>query len=47
VTITHVWRESDGQKTQTVTLARPGPYEIVAEAEPVCESIEIRVPSDG
>lgn len=47
MTITHAWREPDGPQTQTVTLARPGPYEIVAEDEPVCESIEIRVPSDG
>ena len=47
VTITHVWREPNGPKTQTVTLTRPGPYEIVAEDEPECESIEIRVPSDG
>ncbi len=47
VTITHVWREPSGQKTQTVTLAQPGPYEIVAQDEPNCESIEIKVPSDG
>jgi hypothetical protein len=47
VTITHVWREPSGPKTQTVTLAQPGPYEIVAQDQPTCESIEIRVPSDG
>jgi len=47
VTITHVWREPGGRNSQTVTLARPGPYEIVAEGEPECESMEIRVPSDG
>ena len=47
VTITHVWREPSGPKAQTVTLAQPGPYEIVADDEPTCESIEIRVPNDG
>ena len=46
VTITHAWREPSGPKRQTVTLKQPGPYEITTDGEPVCESIEIAVPSD-
>ena len=46
VTITHRWRESDVPKRRTVTLAQPGAYEVAVDAEPVCESIEIAVPSD-
>ena len=46
VTITHRWREPDGPKSRTVTLAQPGAYEVAVDAEPVCESIEIAVPSD-
>lgn len=46
VKITHVWREPSGPKSQTVTLSQPGPYEITTTAEPVCESIQIAVPSD-
>jgi hypothetical protein len=47
VTITHLWREPGGSKTKTVTLKQPGPYEIATGGDPVCESIEIAVPSDG
>ena len=46
VTITHAWRKPSGPKRQTVTLKQPGPYEITTEGEPVCESIEMAVPSD-
>jgi len=46
VTITHRWRQPDGPKSHTVTLAQPGVYEVAVDAEPVCESIEIAVPSD-
>jgi hypothetical protein len=46
VTITHRWRQPDGPRSRTVTLAQAGAYEIAVDAEPVCESIEIRVPSD-
>ncbi len=47
VTITHRWRQPDGPKSHTVTLAQPGTYEVVVDAEPVCESIELAVPSDA
>jgi hypothetical protein len=46
VTITHVWREPSGVKSQTVALQQPGSYEITTEEEPVSESIAIAVPSD-
>jgi hypothetical protein len=47
VAITHRWHERGGPRTQTVTLRQPGPYEITAGDEPVCDSIELAVPSDG
>jgi hypothetical protein len=47
VTITHRWHEPSGPKSQTVTLKQPGPYEITTGGEPLCDSIEIAVPSDG
>ncbi|NQU25908.1 MAG: hypothetical protein HQ567_31855 [Candidatus Nealsonbacteria bacterium] len=46
VRITHAWRENDERKSKTVTLDEPGPYRIIADAEPVDESIEIAVPSN-
>ncbi len=46
VTITHRWRQPDGPKSRTVTLTQPGAYEVPVDGEPVCESIEIAVPSD-
>ncbi|MGA2033211.1 MAG: hypothetical protein ABSG68_13215 [Thermoguttaceae bacterium] len=46
VTITHRWRQPDGPRSRTVTLVQPGAYEVAVDAEPVCESIEIAVPSD-
>ncbi len=47
VTVTHTWREGQAQRSKTVTLARPGPYEIAVGPEPVNESVELAVPSDG
>jgi hypothetical protein len=47
VTITHRWRQPDGPRSRTVALAQPGAYEVAVDAEPVCESIEIAVPSDA
>jgi hypothetical protein len=47
VSITHCWREPSGPKAQTVTLKQPGPYEITTGGDPLCDSIEIAVPSDG
>ncbi|MGA2032750.1 MAG: hypothetical protein ABSG68_10865 [Thermoguttaceae bacterium] len=46
VTITHKWHDASGPKSRTVMLKRPGPYEVTTEGEPVCESIEMAVPSD-
>jgi hypothetical protein len=47
VVVTHAWRDRGGRKTKSVTLAAPGPYEIVTQGEPADESIEIAVPSDA
>jgi hypothetical protein len=47
VTITHRWCQSDGPRSCTVTFAQPAAYEVDMDAEPVFESIEIAVPSDG
>ncbi len=47
VVITHVWQESGQRKRKTVELKGPGTYQIVAASDPVDESIEIAVPSDG
>ena len=46
VKITHTWREPGGAKNQAVTLSHAGTYEITTGDEPVCESIEMAVPSD-
>jgi hypothetical protein len=45
VTITHAWKESGVLKSQRVTLARPGPYDVTTSAEPTDEYIELTVPS--
>jgi hypothetical protein len=45
VLVTHRWTESGAPKSKQVNLAGPGDYEIVAEAEPEDESIEIAVAS--
>ena len=44
VRITHAWKEKGALKTTTVTLDRPGPYEVTPEDEPVDEYVEISVP---
>jgi len=46
VTVRHVWTEGGEQRAHAVTLDGPGSYDIVAEGEPVDESIEMSVPSD-
>jgi hypothetical protein len=47
VTITHAWRERGQRKTKTVTLDKPGRYEIIADDDPVDEFIEFSVPSSA
>ncbi len=47
VVITHAWKEGGISKTKTITLTKPGPYEITTLAEPIDESIEISIPSSG
>ena len=47
VVITHVWTEAGARKSKSVRLKGPGGYEIVTAANPVDESIEIAVRSDG
>jgi len=44
VKITHAWKEKGRLKTTSVTLERPGPYEVTTEEDPVDESVEIAVP---
>jgi hypothetical protein len=39
--VTHRWLENGAPKSKQVKLAGPGEYEIVTEAEPADESIEI------
>lgn len=45
VVITHAWTENGVSKTKTVTMDKPGSYEITANGDPVDESIEISVPN--
>ena len=45
VIITHAWTEKGAAKSKTVTLEKPGQYEIVAAHDPVDVSIAISVPS--
>ncbi|NPV48099.1 MAG: hypothetical protein HPY69_14185 [Armatimonadetes bacterium] len=47
VRITHRWTENGQPRSHEVTLRGPGPYQIDVQNEPVDESIEISVPSDG
>jgi hypothetical protein len=47
VTIRQAWREGGVLKTHSVTLAKPGSYEIVTGADPVDEYLEMAIPSDG
>ena len=45
VRITQAWREKGQLKTTSVTLERPGPYEVTTDDDPVDEFIELAVPS--
>jgi hypothetical protein len=45
VSITHAWRERGNLKTKTVSLEKPGAYEIVAEDDPEDEYVELSVPT--
>jgi hypothetical protein len=45
VTITHAWREKGELKRKTVSLEKPGPYEVTADDDPVDEYVELSVPS--
>ena len=36
--------EKGALKTKTVTLERPGPYDVTTDQDPVDESVEISVP---
>ena len=45
VTITHTWTENRSIRSRTVTMPKPGPYEIETGAEPVDQSVEIAVRS--
>lgn len=45
VVITHRWSENGQSKTSTVTLPKPGSYDVLTGVEPANESIEISVPS--
>jgi hypothetical protein len=45
VKITHAWKEKGQLKSTSVTLERPGPYEVVTQDDPVDESVELSVPS--
>jgi len=47
VVITHTWKEDGMPKSKTITLTRPGPYEITTFADPMDESIEISIPSSA
>ncbi len=45
VRITHAWKEKGELRTRSVTLGRPGPYEVEAGDDPEDEWIELAVPS--
>ncbi len=45
VRITHAWREKGELRTRSVTVERPGPYEVEAGEDPEDEWIELSVPS--
>ena len=45
VRITHAWKEKGELKTRSVTIERPGPYEVVAEDDPEDEWIELSIPT--
>jgi len=45
VVITHFWTENGIRKSKTVRLNGPGAYVVVADSDPMDESVEISVPS--
>jgi hypothetical protein len=45
VRITHAWRERGELKKQVVSLEKPGPYEVMVDADPVDEFVELSIPS--
>ena len=45
ITITHAWTESGVPKTRTVTLDKPGSYEVIASTEPANEYLRMQVPN--
>jgi hypothetical protein len=45
VRITHGWKEKGRAKTSTITLERPGSYEVVTEDDPVDDFVELAIPS--
>jgi hypothetical protein len=45
VTITHAWWEKGELKKNTVTLEKPGPYEVATDDDPVDEYVELAIPS--
>lgn len=45
VSITYTWRDNGGLKTHTAKLDGPGTFEITAGEHPVCESVDMAVPS--
>ncbi len=47
VVVTHVWTDQSGRKTRTIELDGAGEYEIETDRNPVDESVEIAVRSDG
>jgi hypothetical protein len=45
VQITHAWTELGRLKTASVTLEKPGPYEVTTQEDPVDEFVELALPS--
>jgi hypothetical protein len=45
IMVTHRWTENGSSKVKQLTLARSGDYEIITDAEPINDSIEISIPS--
>jgi hypothetical protein len=45
VRVTHAWKEKGELKTRSVTIERPGPYEVVTEDDPEDEWIELSIPT--
>jgi hypothetical protein len=45
VTITHAWKERGELRKKSVTLEKPGPYEVACDDDPEDERIELSIPS--